>query len=159
MTEAPMKFVPVTVSVNAGLPAATVLGEMELSVGAGLLMVNVWATEVPPPGAGLKTVTCAVPAVATSAAVTCAVNCVLLVYVVGRALPFHWTTEALMKFVPFTVSVSVPLPATTLVGARELTVGTGFGALIVNVWALEVPPPGVGLKTVTCALPAVAISA
>jgi hypothetical protein len=34
----------------------------------------------------------------------------------------------------------------------------GVGAVIVNVIAAEVPPPGVGLKTVTEALPAAAIS-
>ena len=59
-------------SVNAPLPTAALLGEIELSVGAGLLIVNVLAAEVPPPGVGLNTVTGAVPAVAMSAAVICA---------------------------------------------------------------------------------------
>ena len=69
-TDELLKFVPVAVSVNAALPATTLVGEIELSVGAGLLIVNVEAPEVPPPGVGLKTVTGAVPAVAMSAAVT-----------------------------------------------------------------------------------------
>lgn len=66
---------PVTVSVNAPLPTAAVLGKIELSVGAGLLTVNVFAEDVPPPGVGVKTVTEAVPAEAMSAALICAVSC------------------------------------------------------------------------------------
>ena len=69
-TDELLKFAPVAVSVNAALPATALLGEIELSVGAGLLIVNVEAPEVPPPGVGLKTVTGDVPAVAMSAAVT-----------------------------------------------------------------------------------------
>src|SRR5436309_13750194 len=70
-TDELLKFVPVAVSVNAAPPATALVGEIELSVGAGLLIVNVEAADVPPPGVGLKTVTEAVPAVAVSAAVTC----------------------------------------------------------------------------------------
>ena len=67
-----MKFVPFTVSVKAAPPAAAVFGLKLVSVGAGLLllMVNVTAPDKPPPGAGLKTVSCAVPALVTSAAFT-----------------------------------------------------------------------------------------
>lgn len=66
-----IKPVPVTVRVKAGPPAVAELGEMEMMVGAGLLaglMVKIRADEVPPPGAGLKTVTEAVPALRISAA-------------------------------------------------------------------------------------------
>jgi len=55
--------------VNAPLPTAALLGEIEVAVGAGLLMVTVLAAEVPPPGVGVNTVTDAVPVVAISAAV------------------------------------------------------------------------------------------
>jgi len=48
---------------------AAVLGEIEVAVGAGLLIVNVLTAEVPPPGVGVNTVTDAVPVVAISAAV------------------------------------------------------------------------------------------
>ena len=67
-------MVPVTVSVKAPLPTAAVLGEIEVSVGAGLLIVNVLAADVPPPGVGVNTVTDTVPAAAMSAALICAVS-------------------------------------------------------------------------------------
>jgi hypothetical protein len=66
------KFVPVTVRVNPTEPAAMLDGCSELSVGSGLLdgvlIVNVRAFDVPPPGAALMTVIDAVPALATSLA-------------------------------------------------------------------------------------------
>ena len=116
-------------------------------------MVNVRAFEVPPPGAGLNTVTRAVPDEAISAAGIAAVNWVALTNVVVRLLPFHCTTDAEIKFVPFTVSVNAAPPAKALLGAMEVRVGTGlFGtaAVIVNVKPVESPPPGAGLDTVTC---------
>src|SRR6267142_5878670 len=69
-------------------------------------IVNVWALDVPPPGAGLNTVTDAVPAVARSVAGMDAVSCDAETNIVVRLAPFHRTTDALMKFVPFTVSVN-----------------------------------------------------
>ena len=45
---------------NAPLPTAALLGEIEVAVGAGLLIVNVVVAEVPPPGVGVNTVTDAV---------------------------------------------------------------------------------------------------
>src|SRR5205807_2606151 len=55
-TELETKLLPVRVSVNPGLPAETLEGEMLESEGTGLLTVRVTAEEVPPPGAGLETV-------------------------------------------------------------------------------------------------------
>ena len=78
---------------KAPLPTAAVLGEIEVSVGAGLLIVNVEALEVPPPGVGLKTVTGAVPAVAMSPARIWAWSWMLLTKVVVRSLPFQRTTD------------------------------------------------------------------
>jgi hypothetical protein len=83
------KPVPVTVNVNAALPANAELGFRDMAVGIGLLMVNVVPPEVPPPGAALTTVTVAVPAVAMSAAVMAACKLVFETKVVARALPFH----------------------------------------------------------------------
>jgi len=108
----------------------------------------------------LKTVTLAVPAVAMSAARIEAVTCVEETYVVVRFVPFHLTTELEMKLLPLTVSIKPAPPAVAELGLRLVVVGTGLsGTLIVKVWELEVPPPGVGLKTVTLAVPAVAMSA
>lgn len=131
--------------------------------------VKLTELEVPPPGVGFTTVTAAVPAFAISAAVIAAVSCVALTKVVVRALPFHCATELLMKFVPVSVSVNAAPPTPVEAGAIEVSVGTGFAAVIVNVNAFEVVPdrtlngltmPGttVGVNTVTDALPAAAMS-
>jgi antibiotic biosynthesis monooxygenase (ABM) superfamily enzyme len=123
-------------------------------------MVNVCAFEVPPPGVGFTTVTCAVPLVATSAAGTTAVSCVEETKVVVRAEPFQFTFDVEMKFVPFTVRVNWALPAVVELGLIEVVVGAGLS--IVNVCAFDVPPgpePLGGFTTVTCAVPLVATSA
>src|SRR5207248_7916216 len=118
-------------------------------VGMGFVdveIVNVWAFEVPPPGAALNTVTDAVPAVARSVARMDAVSCDAETNIVVRSAPFHRTTdEPATKFVPFTVNVNAAPPTGADVGLTLVVVGTGFGDVeIVNVWAFEVPPPGVG---------------
>jgi transcription initiation factor TFIIIB Brf1 subunit/transcription initiation factor TFIIB len=155
--EEKMKLVPVTVSVNAAPPDSTVLGFNDKAAGTGLPIVNVSGLEVPPPGAGVITVTMAVPAVAMSAAVIAACRLVLETKVVVRGLPFHWTVEEETKFVPVTASVNAAPPAPAELGFSELAVGDGL--LIVNVSGLEVPPPGAGVVTVTMAVPTVAMSA
>jgi hypothetical protein len=73
-------------------------------------------------------------------------------------LPFQRTTDVMAKFVPVVVSVKAAPPANALLGEIEVSVGTGFMAVIVNVTELDVPPPGVGLKTVTAAVPVAAMS-
>jgi hypothetical protein len=82
-----LKFVPVTVSVKDGPPAVVEVGLTLVVVGTGLLMVNVCAFDVPPPGAGFTTVMDAVPLTAISAAVIVAVRVVLEIKVVARAEP------------------------------------------------------------------------
>lgn len=120
-------------------------------------IVNVCALDVPPPGPGFTTVTDAVPGLAIRAAVTVAVSCVDETNVVVSAVPFQFTVEVETKFVPATVKVNCAPPAVAQVGLIELVVGTGL--LIVKVCGLDVPPPGLGLETVTHAVPADAISA
>jgi hypothetical protein len=130
---APLKFTvapltkptPFTVSVNASEPATALEGESELSVGTGLLIVNGTAFEVPP-GAGLVTITVAVPAVAISAAVIVAVNWVALMNVVVLVAPLNFTTEVETNPVPLTVSVKAAPPAVVLDGEREVAVGAGL---------------------------------
>jgi len=123
----------------------------------GEVMVKVsGGSVVPPPGAGLATVTAALPAEAMSLAKIAAVNCVALTKVVVRLAPFQCTVEAVTNPEPFTVSVNAPEPASVLDGDSELIVGGGL--LMVNAAALVDPPPGVGLNTVTFTVPPVAMS-
>ena len=131
-TVAPVaKPVPVRVNVNAAPPAVVLAGAMEVSVRADPLIVNDRVPDVPPPGAGFVTVTLAVPAVAMSAAVIAAVNCVALTNVVVLAAPLNFTTEVDTNPVPFTVRVKAAPPAVALVGESEVSVGAGL--LMVNV--------------------------
>lgn len=71
-----MNPLPLTVSENAADPAAVVAGAIEAIAGVGLLTLKIAAAELPPPGAGVVTVTDAVPAAARSAAVIAAISCV-----------------------------------------------------------------------------------
>jgi hypothetical protein len=158
-TTAPLtKFDPLIVSVKAGLPAVALLGCKEDSTGARFCVTD-WtvkfaALEIPPPGAGLDTVTGNVPAVATSAALIVAVNCEALLYLVGRALPFHRTEEVVMKLPPLTVKVKLADPATMLDGDKEPMDGKGFPETT-RFAALEVTFPFV---TVTGKVPGCRIS-
>ena len=157
------KFVPVTVNVNAAEPAVTPVGESEVIVGTGFdpaVTLKFIELEVPPPGAGFVTVIAGVPAVATSAAKIAAVNCAALTNVVTRALPPKFTTEFEIKFVPFTVKVSAPLPAVAPLGESEVIVGAGFvPPVTLRFTEFDVPPPGTGFVTVICAVPIVVTSA
>lgn len=170
-TEPFMKLVPVNVNVKAAPPAPVVAGEIALSVGTGFgaLIVNVSAFEVVPDGApsgcappprftvGVNTVTDDVPTVAISAAVIVAVNCVGLTNVVVRLPPFHCTTEVLIKFPPFTVSMNAAPPAIAEFGTSEPSAGTGVVTL--NWSESEFPPPGAGFRTLTFTTLAVCTSA
>ena len=69
---------------------------------------------------------------------------------VGLGDPSHWTMLSVEKSVPFTVRVKVGLPAMAEVGA--MLARTGSGLSTVKVDPAEVPPPGVGVKTVTVAV-------
>ncbi len=127
-TELFTKPVPVTVRVNPGSPTVAVVALSEVTVGSGLLTVKVSAgVDVPPPGAGLDTVTVSAPAVAMSAALIAAVICVALTNVVTFALPLKFTTEVFTKFVPFTVSVNAAPPAVAVVGLMVVVVGRSVG--------------------------------
>jgi len=77
--------------------------------------------------------------------------------VVVRGEPFQFTTEPETKLVPVTARVKAAPPAVALEGASLVTPGTALS--MVKVFAPEVPPPGVGMNTVTEAVPAVLMSA
>lgn len=154
-TELETKSEPVAVRVNAAPPVLAELGLIEARTGAGLLMEKVRAADVPPPGAGINTVTEAVPAVAMFAAGTVAVSEEKLTKVVARSAPFQRTFEEELKFVPVAVSVKEGPPTIAELALIEDRVGARL--LIVNVRVLDVPPPGAGLNTVIRAVPAVAM--
>ena len=100
-----------TVSVKAAPPAVRDDGLRLVIVGTGgSLIVKVRALDVPPPGAGVNTVTGTVPASVMSAAVIAVVSRVAETNVVVRFAPFHWITEPAMKPVPLTVSVKALPP-------------------------------------------------
>src|SRR4051812_12792803 len=91
-------------------------------------MVKSAVGEVPPPGAGLNTVTFAVPVLAMSAGSTLAVSCVPLMNVVDRSEPFQRTVAPLTKLDPFTVIVKPGLAAPMDDGERPLIRGAPLGA-------------------------------
>ena len=95
---------------------------------------------------------------AMSAARMVAVSWVALTKVVVRLLPFHCTTDAGIKPLPVTVRVNAGPPCGALLGARVESTGMGLTAVIVKDRALEVPPPGAGVNTVTWAVPGLARS-
>jgi hypothetical protein len=134
-TVAPVtKPVPARVNVNAAPPAVAEIGAIEISVGPETaLIVNDRLPDVPPPGAGFVTVTVAEPAVAISAAVIAAVNCVALTNVVVLAAPLNFTTDVDTNPVPLTVRVKAAPPTVALVGEREVSVGTGLFMVMVKV--------------------------
>ena len=94
--------------------------------GSGLLIVNACPAEVPPPGAGLSTVTVTVPPSRRSLAGIDAVSCVVLTNVVARLAPFQRTTDVDTKPLPFSVSVNVAPPAVVLDGASDASEGAGL---------------------------------
>src|SRR5580765_4714322 len=155
-TEALTNPLPVTVTVNAAAPAVTLDGDSDSTPGTGFAIVNAESPDVPPPGAGVTTDTCAVPAAATSDATIDACSCVPLTNDVGRLTPFQRTTDALTNPLPFTVTVNADAPAVTLDGDSDSTPGSGFAT--VNAKSPDVPPPGAGVDTDTCAVPVAATS-
>src|SRR5205823_3111959 len=120
------KLLPFRVRVKAAPPTVALEGESDVSIGAGLFTVNVCAAEVPPPGAGVMTVTEAVAVAAMSAAGIAAVSCVALTKVVVRAAPFHCTLAPLTKPLPVSVSVKPAPPTIALAGDSDVSVGAGL---------------------------------
>ena len=77
-----------------------------------------------------------------------------------REVLFHLTTDEEIKLLPVSANVNEELPFAADEGLIERATGTGLLLeVIVNVSPEDVPPPGVGLKTVTVAVPADAMFA
>ena len=136
-----IKPVPLTVSVKPALPAVAVLGVRLVMVGAvfGTITVKVPVLVAVPPGV----VTAMVPDEAPAGTVKVMVVASTTVKPT-MAAPFSVTAVAPVRFVPVIVTVA---PAWPLVGVKLAIVGAGV--VTVKVVAAEVPPPGVGLVTVT----------
>jgi hypothetical protein len=96
--------------------------------------------EVPPPGAGVITVTGEVPAEAISEALTAAVSLLALTYVVVSAVAPQLTVELAVKLVPLTVSVKAAPPALVKAVERLLMTGAGFGTSTVTAEETPVAP-------------------
>ena len=127
------------------------VGEIPVVVGIGLsatFTVKTCALEVPPPGPEFVTVMKAlVVATLISAVLIIAVNWVAETKVVDLGDPLKLTVETpLIKLVPLTISEKSVSPTVLKVGTMPVVVGIEL--LTVKVCALEVPPPGVVLKTV-----------
>lgn len=156
--DALVRPLPATVMVNDPAPTVAEAGKIEASVGNGFVVTANEATcDAPPPGAGLITVTENDPALVRSGAVIEALSCVPLRKVVVRFRPFHCTCEVLTNPLPFTASEKPAELAAMAAGARPRTAGKGL--LTTNDAALDVPPAGAGLMTVTVSVPALARSA
>src|SRR5436190_14142046 len=115
---------PVNVTVTCVPCAADVA--LAFSTGAGTMSSDTRLLG-PPPGDGVKTLSCAVPTDATSKDGTLIRSCVALTYVVVRLTPFHRATDDETKPLPLSVSV-IGTPATAGAGVSDVRVGTGCGA-------------------------------
>jgi len=151
--DADTKFEPVTVSAKASPHAFSEAGAIEPRAGAGALMFNVAGDDVPPPGAGVKTVMSREPAEAMSAAGIVAVSWVADTKVVARLAALTRTTELLAKLVPVADSVKVAPPADAVAGLMLDREGAAGGATTANASEPEVPPPAEGgVATLTWAV-------
>ncbi|KKU66135.1 MAG: hypothetical protein UX90_C0001G0194 [Candidatus Wolfebacteria bacterium GW2011_GWD2_47_17] len=129
-------------------------GVLDVMVGVLYLTTNAaLVVDVPPPGVGLVTVTVEVPVLARSVVVTVISSVVELTNAVVRALPFQFATEPETNCCPVTVTVVVASPMNASFGESVVTTGTRLRTT--KLCPLEVPPPGVGLKTVIVEVPAV----
>ncbi len=107
-------------------------GSRELIAGTGLrplVMEKFIALEVPPPGAGLVTVTATVPVEATLEAGMVVVNCVESTNVVAGADTPKLTVEPATKLSPLIVSVKAVPPATAPFGEIVEIVGVVLAPL------------------------------
>src|SRR5919108_3774107 len=90
------------------------------------VMENVCELDVPPPGAGVNTVTVAVPVAAMSVAGIAACSCAADTNVVDRSVPFQRTTQSVIKPLPLTVRVNAGPPTWADVGLMLAIAGAGL---------------------------------
>ena len=119
--ELAVKFVPVTPTVRAALPAGTLGGETLLAAGTGLFTVNVTSNDGEPPG--FATVTNGVPATAIALAGMAACNWFAVTNADETTFEPNVTAELEVKPVPVRVRVNAGPPAVALAGINAPTVG------------------------------------
>ena len=105
------------------------------------LTTKVCEPEVPPPGAGLKTVMLLFAEEEISDAVIVASKVVELIKVVVRLLPLNFTTDEALKLVPLTVKVKSEPPVSLQTG--EMLVSVGVGLFTVNELLVPLSLPAV----------------
>src|SRR3989442_1510999 len=146
----PLMVGPKLSTVLEKIPRVRAVALVKLSFAGGSeLTVKSAPFDGPPPGAGFTTVTVLTPPKANRACGIVVVTCVALTTViVGNGLPFQFTFELLMKFVPFRVRGGSPDPAVAVAGlSGGLMVGAGPVTLRTNdLVGLACP----GSDTVTC---------
>lgn len=99
---------PVAVIGLIVVPTGAVVGEMDVSVGTGLLIVKLTEFDAPPPGVGLLTVTGITAADGSSVATMLAVMVVPPLETVPTLfVPLKLTIAPVTKFVPVTVNVEI----------------------------------------------------
>ena len=158
-------FEPITDSVKteplAKLPAAALEGESELIEATGSdagAVKNVKLAEADV-DARFDTVMLADPAKAMSAYVMAACSSVALTKVVGRGAPFQFTTVSGVKVVPVAAVTSSVKPDALQYGVEFVVDGipsTNAAPMLrgkIVKFAVEMPPPGGGVVTVTATVP------
>ncbi|HEV2488733.1 MAG TPA: hypothetical protein VGT03_02910 [Candidatus Acidoferrales bacterium] len=132
--------VPVTIRLALAVPATMLLGLTEVTVGLGFTTFTNIVFDSPPPGGfppgtgGFKIANCTVPAVMMSEDTSDTWSLIAPRKVIGRFEPFTTAMEVFTKFVPLTVIVPPPVPASTVVGEIERICGMGAVlGVIVNV--------------------------
>ena len=155
-TDPETKFVPLTVTMKLAPPAVVEVGLMEVVVGTGFKTTNAVDVAEPPPGVGLVNTIVEVPVVAVLAVVKDMVSCVDNATVVALLAPLKVAVVFALKPVPVMVRVG-DVFTNVEVGENAAMVGIGFTA--VKIWALDIPPPRVGVNTVTEEVAPTAMSA
>src|SRR5688500_20093395 len=102
--------------------------------------------ELPPPGAGFRTVSAPVVGRSISLPRIVTRSCLSLTTTVVRAAPSHRATEEGRKPLPTTMMVVSCSPTIKESGVTTVIVGLGFATT--KLAGAEAPPPGAGLKTV-----------
>jgi hypothetical protein len=140
---------PVTVTVVAPPPAGRTAGETLVTLGTGLagaVTVNTSELLLPPPGAGLETLT-GVPPTATRALLgIITVMAVLLLLTGDKSRPPNWMLALAAKLFPDKVRKKLGLPTAAVVGAMLAKTGTELVGTVKAIRGGD-EGPGPGLLT------------